>query len=535
MIKKKDIMLAVLSGALLVFAFPPFDLYPLAWIALIPLLISVWGKELKASFILGLSAGFIYFIGTIYWIFNPIYYYSSVPAVLSILLVAALCLYLGSYVGIFSMLFNYLSRYSRLPSLLIIPVIWVALEVLRTYALTGFPWSLLGYSQYKFLPLIQIADITGVYGVSFLVATFNGAIFDLVIYGPRRLNTMPLVDRWPMTIGLAAAALIIALSLSYGVWRLKTVEKGQTIRASVIQGNFEQNQKWDAKFYDDIKDTYRRLSKDAVASSPDFIVWPETAVPFVFGYDEPSTAELVEFQKTLGTYLLFGTMLTKDVKDNKYELSNSAVLMSPGGEVKSTYDKIHLVPYGEYVPLRNFSQFIEKFVAGIGDFRAGNEHTVMDVQPRNNLQQPARIGNLICYEIIFPGLVRKFSNNGANLLVTITNDAWFGRSSAPYQHFSMAVFRAVENRAPVVRAANTGISGFIDAKGRIIRKSDIFVRTALTENIRIGSFKKTFYTAYGDLFAFLCIISCVLLIANNIYPKKARMVSNFYNKTYGGL
>ncbi|MEK6529176.1 MAG: nitrilase-related carbon-nitrogen hydrolase, partial [Nitrospirota bacterium] len=131
--------------------------------------------------------------------------------------------------------------------------------------------------------------------------------------------------------------------------------------------------------------------------------------------------------------------------------------------------------------------------------------------------------------------VRKFSNNGANLLVTITNDAWFGRSSAPYQHFSMAVFRAVENRAPVVRAASTGISGFIDAKGRIIRKSDIFSRTVLTEDIRIGSFKKTFYTGYGDLFAFLCIISCVLLIANNIYPKKARRGSNFYNKTYGGL
>ncbi|MEK7308925.1 MAG: apolipoprotein N-acyltransferase, partial [Nitrospirota bacterium] len=369
----------------------------------------------------------------------------------------------------------------------------------------------------------------------FLIATFNGAIFDLVIYWPKRLNAMPLVDRWPMTIGLVTAALIIALSLSYGVWRLKTVEKGHTIRASVIQGNFEQNQKWDVRFHDDIKDTYIRLSKDAVAASPDFIVWPETAVPFIFGYDEPYTAELVEFQKTLGAYLLFGTVLTKDVKDSRYELSNSAVLMSPGGEVKSTYDKIHLVPYGEYVPLRKFFPFIGKLVAGIGDFRAGNEHTVMDIQPRNDLRQPARIGNLICYEIIFPGLVRKFSNNGANLLVTITNDSWFGRSSAPYQHFSMAVFRAVENRAPVVRAASTGISGFIDAKGRIIRKSDIFSRTVLTEDIRIGSFKKTFYTGYGDLFAFLCIISCVLLIANNIYPKKARRGSNFYNKTYGGL
>lgn len=513
MVKKTDIVLAFVSGILLILGFPPFDFYPLAWIALIPLLISLWEKRIKTSFFLGTLTGFVYFAGTIYWIFNSIYFYSNVSVVLGVLLLIALCLYLGVYVGIFSMLFNFLSRRSRFPALFLVPVIWVTLEFLRTYALTGFPWSVLGYSQYKFLVLIQISDITGVYGVSFLVAALNGAVFDVVAYWPKRLSRMPLFGRWPMTIGLLILTLIITLSLSYGMWRLKTNEEGPKIRASVIQGNFEQDKKWDVNFQRRIIDTYKRLTIKAASDSPDLIVWPETAVPFIFGNNESLTTEIVEFQKSLDTHLLFGSVGIRGVKDNKYQLSNSAVLISPDGEVLSVYDKIHLVPFGEYVPLRKFLPFIEKLVVGIGDFKPGKEYTIMDVPP-------AKISNLICYEIIFPGLVRKFADKGANLFVTITNDAWFGSTSAPYQHFSMAVFRAIENRAPVLRAANTGISGFIDAKGRIKRKSDIFVEAVLTDDLTIESFKKSFYSRYGDLFAFLCIISSVLLIADNIYPKR---------------
>jgi apolipoprotein N-acyltransferase len=509
MVKKIDIALALISGVLFVLVFPPFDFYPLAWVALVPLLVAVGGKNLKASFFLGTLTGFVYFTGTIYWIFNSMYFYGKVPAVLSLLLLIALCLYLGAYVGIFSALFNSLSKNSRFPALFLVPVIWVTLEFLRTYAFTGFPWSVLGYSQYKFLTLIQIADITGIYGISFLLAALNGAIFDVVVNWPKKLSSMPLFGRWPMTVGLLLLALIIISSLLYGMWRLKTDEGWQRIRASVIQGNVEQERKWNIKFQREIIDTYKSLTIGASKYSPDLIVWPETAVPFIFGHDESLTSEVVEFQKTLVAYLLFGSVIVRDIKDNKYQLSNSALLMSPEGEVLSVYDKIHLVPYGEYVPLRRFFPFIEKLVESIGDFVRGKEYTVMDISP-------ARISSLICYEIIFPGMVRKFVENGANLIVTITNDAWFGRSSAPYQHFSMAVFRAVENRVPVIRAANTGISGFIDAKGRIKRKSNIFIEAVLTEDLAIGSFKKSFYSKYGDLFAFLCIIGCVLLITNPV-------------------
>lgn len=520
MVRKKDIALALLSGILLVLGFPPFDFYPLAYVAIIPLLMSLLEKNIKASFLLGTITGFVYFTGTIYWVFNSMYFYGNISVVLSLFLLIALCLYLGIYIGIFSVFFSFLSKRSRSPALLLVPVIWVTLEFLRSYALTGFPWSALGYSQYKFLTLIQVADITGIYGISFIVAALNGAVFDVVAYWPKRLSRMPLFDRWPMTVGLSILALSFALSMFYGIWRLNVEEKGQKIRASVIQGNFEQEKKWDINFRRKIINTYKRLAVKASIESPDFIVWPESAVPFVFGNDEAFTTEIIEFQKTLSSYLLFGSMKVKDIKD--YGLSNSVILMSPDADVLSVYDKIHLVPFGEYVPFRRFFPFIKKLVVGIGDFKAGEEYTVMDIPP-------ARISSPICFEIIFPGLVRKFVNKGANLIVTVTNDAWFGRSSAPYQHFSMAVFRAVENRVPVLRAANTGISGFIDAKGRIKRKSDIFIEAVLTEDIIISSFKKSFYSKYGDIFAFLCIITFVLLIANNVYPSDRKPIG-FYKR-----
>lgn len=517
MIKKSDILLSITAGGLLVLGFPPFDFYPLAWIALVPLFIATWEKKAKASFFLGTLTGFVYFHGILYWIFNSVYFYGNVPAILSLLLLILLCLYLGIYIGIFSVLFNSLSRHSRCPALFIAPVLWVTLEFARTYVLTGFPWSLLGYSQYKFLPLIQVADITGIYGISFLVAAFNGVIFDVAVYLPKRSSKMPLFAQWPVTVGIIVYAVIMTITLSYGLWRLSASEDGQKIKVSVIQGNIEQGKKWDSSVQKKIIDTYKRLSIRASEGTPDIIIWPESALPFVFNYDETPTAEFLTFQKELGAPLLFGSVMVKDTNPGaSEELSNSAVLLSPKGNVLSIYDKIHLVPYGEYIPLRRFSPYVRKLVAAIGNFKAGKEHTVMETSF-------AKIGNLICYEIIFPGLVRKFVDKGANVLVTITNDAWFGRTSAPYQHFVMSVFRAVENRVPIIRAANTGISGFINTKGIIKRKSDIFVEAVLTENVSVGSSSKSFYTKFGDLFAFLCIISSVLLIANNLYPERKKL------------
>jgi apolipoprotein N-acyltransferase len=504
MIRRLDILLALISGILLILSFPLFNFYPLAWFALVPLFIAIHDRNSRSSFYLGLLAGFIYFLGSIYWVYHSMYFYGGVPLIFSILFLILLSLYLALYVGIFSMLFNFLSKHSAIPALIIAPALWVTLEYLRTYALTGFPWSILGYSQYKFLTMIQVADITGVYGISFLVAALNGAIYDVAVSWPRKSDDMSSFARWTRALSIVIFILVIIVSFLYGIGKLKEDEKGGRIKVSVLQGNIEQDKKWDSRFQREVIDTYKKLTIKALLSDPDIIVWPESALPFVFGYDKTLTEEIISFQKKLNTYLLFGSVVVKDSQTNKPQLSNSAILLSPKGNVVSIYDKIHLVPYGEYVPLRELFPFIEKLVVAVGDFIHGEEATVMKTPF-------AKIGNLICYEIFFPGLVRKFVDTGANVLVTITNDAWFGRTAAPYQHFSMAVFRAIENRVPVARAANTGVSGFIDSKGRIINSSDIFVEDTLTEDISIGD-KKSFYTQYGDLFAYFCIIISVLLL-----------------------
>ena len=512
MMRKTDILMALVSGILLFLSFPPIDFYPLAWIALVPLLIALQGKNAGTSFFLGTLTGFVYFLGTIYWVSHSIYVYGNLPAILSLILLILLCIYLAVYVGIFSMVFNFLSVKSGFPAFPVIPVLWVSLEYLRTYALTGFPWSSLGYSQYKLLTLIQISDITGIYGISFLVAGLNGIIFDAVVYWPKRSSEKPLFARWPLILSTIIFAVIITTTVSYGKRKLNGDDNGRPIKVSVVQGNIEQDKKWDVRFQRDVIDTYKRLSINASKSAPDIIVWPETAVPFVFGNNKMLTEEVTTFQKELGAHLLFGSVRVKHIEGGESSMSNSAILLSPEGETLSIYDKLRLVPYGEYVPLRRVFTFIERLTAGIGDFIPGGEAVVMETPF-------AKIGNLICYEIVFPGLARRFVDKGANVLVTITNDAWFGRTSAPYQHFSMAVFRAVENRVPVVRSANTGISGFIDSKGRIKRKSDIFVETVLTEDISAGS-KRSFYTKHGDVFAFLCIISSVLLMFRVFFFRK---------------
>jgi apolipoprotein N-acyltransferase len=514
MLRKSDIIMALSSGILLALGFPPLDLYPLAWISIVPLLISLIDKDAKSSFLLGMLAGVTYFLGTIYWVSHSMYVYGNLPLLATFPILILFCLYLSLYIGLFSMLFNYVSNNSRLPALFVVPVLWVTLEYLRTYAFTGFPWAMLGYSQYKLLPLIQIADITGVYGVSFLVAAINGTIFDATISWPKRVGQMPLFAHWPLTLGMILFAFIIVASVLYGIEKLKEDRKGEKIKVSIVQGNIAQDKKWDVRFQSEVINTYKRLTLKSSSNNPDIIVWPETAIPFIFGNNKTLTEELIAFQRQLNTYLLFGSVTLKDMDGNTARLANSAILLSPDGTTVSVYDKIHLVPFGEYVPLKSLFPFVKKLVTAIGDFVKGEETVVMETPF-------AKIGNLICYEIIFPGLVRKFVERGANVLVTITNDAWFGRTSAPYQHFSMAVFRAVENRVPVVRAANTGISGFIDSKGRITSKSDIFVEAILTEQISVRD-SKSFYTNYGDLFAYLCIVSSVLLVIKSFFSDEKR-------------
>lgn len=495
-----------LSGILLVLCFPTFDLFFLAWIALVPFILSLNDKMPKQAFKTGVFFGFPYFFGTLYWIYHSINHFGGIPLAASISIVILLCLYLSLYTGMFALLFSYTIKNTKLPALFIAPVFWVVLEFLRSYLFTGFPWSSIGYSQYKFLTAIQIADITGIYGVSFLIVAVNGAIADIFIT-KKRIRDMPLFPLSHLVIGVAVLVAFIISTIIYGQIRLTEQRPGTTLKASIIQGNIEQDKKWEPAYQNVVIETYKNLSLNASSDSPDIIIWPETAVPFFFGEDKIYTQELVDFQNQLNAYLLFGSILVKEKKDNNYyRLSNSAVLLDRDGKVSYTYDKIHLVPFGEYVPLQNILFFINKITVGIGDYIGGESY----VRAQTELGDFA---TLICYEIIFPGLVRKFYSDGGDFMVNITNDAWFGRTTGPYQHFSMAVFRAIENRKPVLRAANTGISGIINSSGRIVSKIELFEKAVLTDEVKTDS-TRTFYSKYGDLFTYIWIVCSIIMLAN---------------------
>lgn len=496
---------SALSGILLIFCFPAFDLYPLAWFALIPFLVSLFNKKPKEAFFSGIIMGVLYFFGNTYWIYNSINNYGHIPFVLSLLLVLILSLYLSLYTGLFALLFSMKMKATKLPAMLIAPVLWVALEFVRSYALTGFPWASIGYSQYKFLYAIQFADITGIYGVSFLVLAVNSAFADIFI-SRKRHEEMPLFPARPTVVGYAVLGCLVLFALSYSYWRLHQDRPGSHLSVSIVQGNIEQDKKWDAGYRDAVINTYMEMTNQAAVSAPQLIVWPETSLPFYFGADELLTDKFISFQKQLKAYLLFGAVLTREpaAADKPATLTNSAVLLDENGKTSYIYDKIHMVPFGEYVPLRSLLFFVDKLVAGIGDFAPG-EKISKAYTPYGSF------GTFICYEIIFPGLVRKFYSRDGDFIVTITNDAWFGKTAGPYQHFSMGVFRSIENRKPLIRAANTGVSGFIDSNGRIIKTTPVFERLVETMDITTDS-TRSLYSRYGDIFSYICIVIAILLL-----------------------
>ena len=503
--KKSDILLSLFSGILLILSFPNFDVEVLAWVALVPLFYSMEGKGYRHSFILGFLTGVISFLGILYWIIVAVHTYGNVPLIPSGLILLLLVVYLSLFIGGFACLTRFIQIRSGLQTILFTPVLWVALEYLRSFLLTGFPWANLGYSQYLNLPFIQIADITGPYGPSFVILLLNATLFGVLHQRSKR--TFPLKE-------VIITVVILLGFLTYGYLKMGAVNRqmiqNPPLKIGLVQGNIDQSVKWDESFQKDTLKIYEKLSFKVAEEKPELIIWPETATPFFFQDAREYQPLVLDIPKKTNAFLLFGTPSYK-IQKGKVHHYNSAYLVSPSGELAGTYDKIHLVPFGEYVPLQDLLFFIGSLGEGIGDFKSGKEIF--------NFSLPqGKFGVLICFEIIFPDLSRRFVKRGANFLVTITNDAWFGRTSAPYQHFSMAAFRAVENRVFVARAANTGITGFIDPSGKIVKQGRIFTEEAMNGTIRLSN-RKTFYTLYGDVFAWACAAFSLLLLANAFFQK----------------
>ncbi|MFV1950683.1 MAG: apolipoprotein N-acyltransferase, partial [Nitrospinota bacterium] len=322
----------------------------------------------------------------------------------------------------------------------------------------------------------------------------------------------------PLRLTISSLAILI-LCVSYGLWKIN-IHKSMSslvtpVRVALIQGNIEQDQKWVPAYQEKTFNTYKDMTLAASKKGMDMIVWPETAAPFYFQRDRKYRQRIFDLTKESGDYLLLGSLSSK-YDSGKIQMFNSAFLVSPDSKITGKYDKIHLVPFGEYVPFHRFLPFVDKIVeGGIGDFEEGKDYTVMTIPG-------GRFGVLICYEVIFPDLVRRFVKNGAQFMVNITNDAWFGISAASYQHISMVTLRAIENRVPIVRAANTGISGIIDQTGRIVKETDIFVRTSIYGDIFPKAYRDTFFTAYGDIFAYICLFLTVVFFVTIRYDKKRR-------------
>ena len=496
--------LAVVSGLLLFLSFPKYGNGMIAWVAVVPLLFALSQASAKEGFKLGFLAGLVAHVGILYWIAIVVVQYGYLPLYVGIGAMLLLAAYLSFYTAIFSMGVVIL-RQRGIPLVLSAPLLWTILEYLRSQLFTGFPWENLAYSQYLFRNIVQIADITGIYGISFAIVMLNVVIHDL-LRGNGRKRTL--------FCETAVVCVLLAAMLGYGQFRIGAIEKlcrnAKSLDVVLVQGNIDQNIKWNALYQEKTIDIYRSLSLESGISRGGLIVWPETAAPFYFQRPDALQKRVLDVAKTTGATLLLGSPSYGEEQGNVY-YGNSAFLVSPDGSFSNKYDKVHLVPYGEYVPLRRWFPFIGKLVAGIGDFRPGNGYKPLQ-------SNEGRLGVLICYEGIFPEASRDYKQGHAELLVNITNDAWFGDSSAPYQHLSMTVFRAIESRLSLVRAANTGISAFIDPTGAIIFKTPTFARTVLKGSTKLID-EKTFYAAYGDQFVYLCFVA---LIGLYIYTARRR-------------
>jgi len=519
------ILLAATTGILLPYCFPRYDLGLLAWGALIPLHIALDGlSRRRQAFWLGWLAGIICSTGIMSWVVTAMNTYGKVPLVFSYGIMLLLTAYLGLYVGIYSAGVVWFRMLMPRYGLFAAPCLWVTLELLRTYVLSGLPWSLLGYSQYRQLDVIQIADHLGVYGVSFLIVLSNVALAELYLWlMPLFRGFRPARLPWEL---VTTAAMLVSLSWAYSTSLIasETMEHSKaTLQVGVVQPNIDQAVKWDQAFREETLRRYDHLT-ESFGYGVDLVVWPEAATPFIYEREPVYQLQLVAMANRASAPLLFGSPAVRFDQERKPFLLNSAYLLSPDGELLGRYDKQHLVPFGEYIPLKSsLLFFLEKMVEGIGDFQAGPGPTILSFQLKeSDGVAPARrvkFGVVICYEVIFPDLVRRIAGSGAEFLVTITNDAWFGDSSAPAQHFSMVVLRSVENHLAFARAANTGISGFIDPFGRIIVASPTFTQTALQAEIPVRQ-TKTFYSRHGDVFAYGCMLISLLFCLYGIFGTK---------------
>jgi len=515
-----NILAVLLTAGLLWLAFPGGGgIWPLLFIALVPLLLVVIKtKTARQAGIYGVLTGLLHFLVLLYWLVIVLGRYGGLPPFLSVPALVLLALYMSLYMGIFALIARLF--FVRIPwqiALWVIPCLWVALDWCRSFLFTGFPWMDPGYALANVPWLIQSADLWGHYGLSYCLVLINTLVAMLFLSGTRKRGQLA----WFVPVLLLCCGVALYSSLRWQqIGRQMLVS--ETMRIGVVQGNIAQDLKWSPQLQQETLTNYIGQSRGLIERShPLLVVWPETALPF-YPVAHPllqSVRDLaVQGQISLLTGAPWVEQDSGSGSGDGQELRryyNSALLFDASGQIMDKYSKSHLVPFGEYVPLKNFLPFLAPVVEAVGDFSPG-------VIQRPLACQNARIGVLICFESIFPDIARKWVGVKANILVNLTNDAWYGRSSAPYHSLAMTVVRAVETRRSLVRAANTGFSGFVDPLGRMRMVSPMFEPWAESAEVVLMD-EETWFVRWGYLFAPLCLgVVMVFLIGIVLRNSRAR-------------
>jgi apolipoprotein N-acyltransferase len=494
-------LLAILSAILQILSFPSPALYFVCWIALAPLFVILIDRRYSPSLwrcvLLAYFNGVLWYGGTCFWIFHVMHSYGNLSKPIAAGILALFCFYLALYHAFFGFLLGFLTRsraFANARALVLAPVLWVAVELARAH-ITSFPWDLLGYAQVNDLPLTRLATFTGVYGLSFVVALVN-SVLALGFLLPRQRR-----------MGVALVGVLGAIALQSGAF-VRYPESHPGHIAELVQVNLPiLETDWPVPFYDLTMAQLVQLSSENASAvphdpNPALIVWPEAPAPF-YTSDPKFQHWLAALAQDSHAYLIVGSLgIIPANNAEKYEMYNSAQLIRPDGGFGGRYDKIHLVPFGEFVPFQHMLSFAESLTHDVGKFSRGNQRNVLRIDGHG-------VGTFICYESIFPDEVLNFARNGAELFVNISNDGWFGEFGAPVQHLNMARMRAIENGRWLLRATNNGISASISPLGEVITAAPRNTRTVLKAPYTFES-GTTFYTRHGDWFAGICAIISIL-------------------------
>ncbi len=493
---------AILSACLAFLAFPPLPLGFLSCLAFVPLLIILdeiardqQPRLLRRTFRIGYLFGLVFNFGLLYWI--GVVRWILVPGMLLTVFI------LASYYALLFVIAVYLRR-AGLSFQLTIPFLWLALDYWLNQTECAVPWANLGYTFSSYIPLIQFISITGIVGATFFIILINILIFDVWQTKTRR--------KWIVNGTIIVA--LVAIAWTHGIW---TINKGlpentSTIKVGLIQPSYSMDMKWDDDLEEYVVREQLEMSESLLPEKPDLIVWAESSVPAYLHYKPRYRYLLGTFAYENQTPLLVGAPHVVWGPDNEKFIYNSAFLINKNGKLSKRYDKLHLVPFAERMPYQEYFPILQKYDLGQANFSIGKEYTIFEIPE-------GKFGAGICYETVFPQISQRLVSLGAQFLVTITNDTWYGPTTAPPQHAAMHRMRCIENRISLVRCANSGISLFADPFGRLIEKSEFYDTLTMSATIPLRT-NTTFYTRYGDTFAKLCLLGLMIILVVGLWRNR---------------